>query len=126
MSINRTPLPDCQAAQTKNWRRVGWLSASERDDIDAAIAFAVANGMSAYKLAQIAGVTNHTLINRAEKMGLQFCAASFWTEDELEKLREWALVYPVPWIAQKLGRTPNAVRNQAEYRRIPLKRVRKR
>lgn len=35
-----------------------------------------------------------------------------WTEDELEKLEEWAGIYTVQQIAEKMGRSYSSIRNK--------------
>jgi DNA-binding CsgD family transcriptional regulator len=99
------------------------LTGKDSDRLDALIAFAIANGISTYKLAKMLGVQANTLTAHAGKMGLKFRSASFWTADELAELRRLAPSHTVRKIADILGRSTPQVRNQAAYRRIIIKAV---
>ncbi len=95
------------------------LSENEAEEVDAAIAFAISNGISSYHLSKRLGITSTALCLRAKKLGLRFHSSSFWSEGEIEELRELLLTHSIPKAAEILGRTEGQVRGQAKYRRIP-------
>ena len=89
------------------------------DDIDAAIAFAISNGVSSYKLSRKLGIHASTLCRRADKLGLTFHSARFWSEEELSLLRELAATHTAEQLADRLGRPVKQVTAQLRYRHIP-------
>jgi hypothetical protein len=100
------------------------LTPEEVEQTDAGIAFAIRNGVSSYALARKLGINSSALRKRAGKMGLRFHSARFWTNSELEILREMALLHTAQEIADEIDRIPAQIYQQARYRRIELKKTR--
>ena len=101
------------------------LSAQEGEEADAAIAYAIANGESSYKLSRKLSISARTLITRAAKLGLKFHSSRFWREAELSELERLAKLHSAKEIAILLGRDCEQIRQQCYYRRIPLKTAQK-
>lgn len=92
-------------------------------DRDALIAAAAASGVSVAKIAKRLGMKPSTVFLRGKNAGVRFHSDRFWSEKELQKLRELALTDTAASAAEKLNRSEEQVRAQAAYRRISFRKI---